>query len=893
MPLCSTCGKSFSDYGRLNSHLGHKPSCRAIRNTKLQRRAAMPVRIADPVVTPSRNFTGLQSRYVAAAHSQPQSVIGDTLSLLNRANPSNPSPESATCAHSNAPGVLRLSLGARAGYPPVHNPPQRPGPLCAPALDTTVSAQPHHTRVPAPADRSAHWPPTTPARNDPIRQVAPHANSPGDVPTTSTQTTQPRYYGYASTELHPTAGKVLYFEESVPELLRGHKKRKPEDLLKEKELFELAEWLANMSCTDRERKRYFDFEVHKRNLPWSSLDDMYHAIDNFEHGPDFRHYTFSAKSQEGSEEQDVYARCPLEVIRDLIGEEQWREHISYAPRLEWVQTADGRKVRVYSEMCSGKWWWRIQNLLPDGATLIPCIVSTDPTRLSVISGDKRACPVYFSIGNINKAIRNRPSERAMVLLGYIPDPKLEFIKSEKERREKKWQVYHAAMRLILDPLKEAGKTGVDVRCADGGIRRGYPVVAAQIGDWPELCTEACSQHTRCPACVEEYQHRGSLGDPARLRTKHQTLQAILDAMNNHTAGCKNLGLRPVWPYWGDLPYTNGAQLVVPDILHQVHKGMFKSHLYEWWNYLLGKAELDRRMKGLPRFHGLRYFRHGVSGITQWTGSEAKVIERTFLPLVAGMKPRGLVLATRAMMNLFFRAHLPQIDEDDLRQMDSDLEIFHRNKDIFQRCGAQSSSFGWNGISKLHMLRHFTHQIREMGATDGYTTETTERLHKYLVKNPYRMTSGAQDVTEQMVYRLQREEGWDIARSRLEREGVIPKLKTSGRVGDKGDFEDIEDDMDDFQVPPHFSIVDRAGTGGDERVKVKENVEHITQPSPRLVLAKRPTTEGCRITNVANDHNAPGLWEAIRSYINTIDPDLTFQLSPSMTIVDHWARMGVN
>ncbi|CCO37078.1 hypothetical protein BN14_11229 [Rhizoctonia solani AG-1 IB] len=171
----------------------------------------------------------------------------------------------------------------------------------------------------------------------------------------------------------------------------------------------------------------------------------------------------------------------------------------------------------------------------------------------------------------------------------------------------------------------------------------------------------------------------------------------------------------------------------------------------------------------------------------------------------------------------------------------------------------------------------------MGATDGYTTKTTERLHKYLVKNPYRMTSGAQDVTEQMVYRLQQEEGWDIARSRLEREGVIPKLTLSGRVGDKGDFEDTEEAIEDSQVSPRLSIVDRVGVGGDKRVKVKERVEQITQPSPRLVIAKRPTTKGCRITNVAIDHDAPGLWEAIQSYVNTIDPDLTFQLSPTMTI----------
>jgi hypothetical protein len=470
-----------------------------------------------------------------------------------------------------------------------------------------------------------------------------------------------------------------------------------------------------------------------------------------------------------------------------------------------------------------------------------------------------------------------------VLLGYLPDLKLEFITNPRERREMKWQVYHAAMRLMLDLLKKAGHEGIEVRCADGGVRRGYPIVSAQIGDWMEVCTAACSFHTRCPMCIDDYEERGELGEPAILRTKHQTLQAILDAMNQYTSNSKKLGLRPTWPYWADLPYANGAQLIVPDLLHQIHKGMFKTHLFEWWKNIHGDEEIDRRFKGLPRFHGLRHFSHRLSVISQWTRNEAKQVERTFLAVIADGKPKGALRATRALMGFFFRAHLPQVDEDDHHQMEVDLETFHQHKEIFRTCGVYESKYGWHSISKLHMLRHFTHQIRKMGATDSYTTETTERLHKYYVKNPYRQTSKSQNTTEQMLIRFQQEEAWDIAQARLERAGKIPKLKLRERVGDVGDFGDEETTVEgehQFAVERRVEEI-RPRHGPQLDVRIKE--VSIIQLTPHLDIAKRPTREGQSLAQVAAAHQAPGLWAALQDYVNTVDVDLTVQLSKTMTI----------
>jgi len=63
---------------------------------------------------------------------------------------------------------------------------------------------------------------------------------------------------------------------------------------------------------------------------------------------------------------------------------------------------------------------RVQEGLPEGATLIPIILGSDKTRLTMLGSNKEAWPVYMSIGNIQAKDRNTPSNGSWVLLAYIP-----------------------------------------------------------------------------------------------------------------------------------------------------------------------------------------------------------------------------------------------------------------------------------------------------------------------------------------------------------------------------------------------------------------------------------------------------------------------------------------
>ena len=101
------------------------------------------------------------------------------------------------------------------------------------------------------------------------------------------------------------------------------------------------------------------------------------------------------------------------------------------------------------------------------------IIASDKTKLTVLSGDKVAWPVYMTIGNINKDVRRKSSSYATVLLGYLPVTKLECFGVDRRSMEGS-QLFHDAMKIILEPLVEAGCSGVLMNWADGHIRKIFP-----------------------------------------------------------------------------------------------------------------------------------------------------------------------------------------------------------------------------------------------------------------------------------------------------------------------------------------------------------------------------------------------------------------------------------
>jgi Plavaka transposase len=393
--------------------------------------------------------------------------------------------------------------------------------------------------------------------------------------------------------------------------------------------------------------------------------------------------------------------------------------------------------------------------LPPGATIAPVILSSDKTHLSIFSGDKQAWPVYLSIGNIAKDIRRKPSRHATILIGYLPVTKLECF-SKRNRQFEGYHLFHKCMRAIIAPLIQPGKDGVKMTCADRHQRVIFPILAAYIADHPEQCLISCCMENRCPRCIVG---RLQLGCPVHsaLRDHGATVRILEDQAAGLTPEeFITQGLRAVWPFWTDLPYCDIFSCITPDILHQLHKGLFKDHLVTWTSACIpgGDKEIDKRFKVMAHHPSLRHFKKGISMISQWTGTEYKNMEKVFLGIIAGAAQPALIRAVRGVLDFIYYAHFEQHSLSSLIQLEAALLLFHENKHVFVDQGIRASE-GFN-IPKLHAALHYVLSIRSRGTADGFNSEVSERLHIDCAKVAYNKTS-KKGYIKQMTKWLSRQE----------------------------------------------------------------------------------------------------------------------------------------
>jgi hypothetical protein len=469
----------------------------------------------------------------------------------------------------------------------------------------------------------------------------------------------------------------------------------------------------------------------------------------------------------------------------------------------------------------------VQSTLDDGDTVVPMIFLSDATHLTNFSGDKKAWPVYMTIGNLSTTIRMAPSYHGILLIALLPIPiKMRDVPVSQHNAQKEHNrmIQQHVLRHVLGPLMDTDRRIFYARCADDYFRRCVASPAAWIADYSEHRDLHNIKNGSCYWCECPHDEMGEFPVKPYERRDHTLYRTLSDA--NTPAAKARLTRHGVHQGSNVLWHLDCvvSDLPKPDLLHTMQLGMLK-HLLGWLQDFLKQHKrleaFNNIWLSVPPYLDMAQPQKAYGEVSSWQGKEIKVMSRFLVGVLRcalrtpSPSQRGVfneaIECCRALVEFYFYAQYESHDEETLGLMDEALKRFHTFKRVFrqfrvtkkvthegkehrktlieQRDMAMQGKAGteherlrkeWQTVinaemveyheegsdfnfPKIHQLLHFGEQLRRYGSLKQWSTETGERSHRTQLKDPYNKSNRSGNIYSQMIEYYQRSEAFAIRR----------------------------------------------------------------------------------------------------------------------------------
>jgi Plavaka transposase len=221
--------------------------------------------------------------------------------------------------------------------------------------------------------------------------------------------------------------------------------------------YALAHYFAESETTKRNIDRFLTNPLMKpitEKLSYRNADEWMEKLSDIPWGiPDDKWTEHKFELESGLEKiagqnLTIQSRNVIDCLRFFMGHPGFRENQTYQPSRIYNQNND----RVYNEMYTDNLWWEKQKELPAGATIIPILLASDKTVMSLSHRDRVLWPVYVTIDNLDAKTCRSQNRPGTLLLSSIPIVHKRAEDSNNKDRDLKAKTYHLALRTMLERM---------------------------------------------------------------------------------------------------------------------------------------------------------------------------------------------------------------------------------------------------------------------------------------------------------------------------------------------------------------------------------------------------------------------------------------------------------